>query len=223
MRGPSRGRAVNRGRGERVVVTAGPTREHLDDVRFLSNGSTGAMGIELARGAGGRGGRVTLILGPSALEAPPGVRCVRVTSAEEMLAATRRAVRGADLVLFAAAPADWAPARRRRGKPPKGRARSLPLVPTPDVAALLGTTKGRRVHVGFALEAGPGAEARARQKLRRKRFDAIVLNSPANLGRGGGRAWWIEADRAPQPLPTGSKRRLAAAILRRAGRLGAAR
>jgi phosphopantothenoylcysteine decarboxylase/phosphopantothenate--cysteine ligase len=199
-----------------VVVTAGPTREHLDDVRYLSNGSTGAMGVALARAARTLGSRVTLVLGPTALTPPRGVACVRVTSADEMLAATRRAVRGADLVFFAAAPADWKPVRRRPGKPPKGNARALRLVPTPDIAATLGRTKGRRIHVGFALESGHGGEERAREKLRTKRFDAIVLNSPANLGRGGGRVAWIGTDGRAVPLPSSSKARLSRVLVRRA-------
>lgn len=208
-----------RGRGKRavrVVITAGPTREHLDDVRFLSNGSTGAMGIALARTARAHGAKVTLVLGPTTLTPPRGVTCVQVTSADEMLAATRAAVRGADLVFFAAAPADWKPAQRRPGKPPKGRARSLRLSPTPDIAALLAASKGRRVHIGFALEAGPGGETRARKKLATKGFDAIVLNSPANLGSGGGSAWWIQGGIRATRLPTSSKALLAQAILRRA-------
>jgi phosphopantothenoylcysteine decarboxylase/phosphopantothenate--cysteine ligase len=195
------------------VVTAGPTREHVDDVRFLSNGSTGRMGIELAHAALSRGAEVTLVLGPTTLAPPADARTVRVTTTDEMLAATRRAVRRADLVFFAAAPADWRPAKRARGKVPKGRARALRLVPTPDVAALLGRSKGRRIHVGFALESGAGAEARARKKLVAKRFDAIVLNTPENLGRGGGRAAWIEPGQRAVPLPTADKVALARTIL----------
>jgi phosphopantothenoylcysteine decarboxylase/phosphopantothenate--cysteine ligase len=132
-----------------------------------------------------------------------------VTTTDEMLVATRRAVRGADLVFFAAAPADWKPARRTPGKAPKGGAHVLRLVPTPDVAALLGRSKGRRVHVGFALEVGSGGDARARKKLFAKRFDAIVLNSPANLGRGGGRAAWLAQGRTAVSLTTSSKSGLA--------------
>ncbi len=211
----------------RVVVTAGPTREHLDDVRFLSNGSTGRLGIELARAAKRRGFDVTLILGPTELAPPPGVRTLRVVSTDDLLAAARQAVRSAHLVLFSAAPADWKPARRLPGKPPKASgATSLRLKPTPDVAALLGREKGRRLHVGFALESGPLGLARALGKLDRKRFDAIVLNSPENLGRGGGLALWLEPRdlrlkiRVPlvdvHPLPTTSKPALARAILARA-------
>ena len=199
----------------RVVVTAGPTREHLDDVRYLSNASTGRMGWELAREARRRGATVTLVLGPVDLPPLPGVTVVPVVSTRDLLAATRRAVRGADLVVFAAAPADWRPAVRARGKLKKdgrGRPRLLQLVENPDVAATLGRTKGRRVHVGFALEVSHGLR-HARGKLARKSFDAIVLNGPANLGAGGGDACWITPDAEPLPLPTGDKRATARAIL----------
>src|SRR6188508_326486 len=103
----------------RVVVTAGPTREHLDDVRFLSNASTGRMGWEIAAEARRRGAEATLVLGPTHLPDPDGVRTVRIVTTDELLAATRKAAADADLVVFAAAPADWKPAVRRKGKPPR--------------------------------------------------------------------------------------------------------
>ena len=199
----------------RVVVTAGPTREPLDDVRALTNLSTGRMGIELARVAHRRGARVTLLLGPTHLEPPAGVATVRVETTRDLLRAARTAVRDADLVLFAAAPADWRPARRVRGKLSKdgsGLAVTIRLVENPDVAATLGRTKGRRVHVGFALEVAGGL-ANARRKLTRKRFDAIVLNGPENVGRGGGKAWFVAPGAPPVALPTGDKRATARAIL----------
>ena len=204
-----------RSRPLRVVVTAGPTREHLDDVRYLSNASTGRMGLELARDARRRGAEVTLVLGPGALAPLAGVTTVDVVSARDLLRETRRAARGADLVIFAAAPADWRPRVRVRGKIKKdgtGRARSVALVENPDVAAILGRSKGARFHLGFALEvARPFAHARA--KLVRKRFDALVLNGPDNVGRGGGRAWLLATDAKPVALPTGDKRATARAIL----------
>lgn len=207
-----------------IVVTAGPTREYLDDVRFLSNASTGRMGWELARVAARGGHDVTLVLGPTGLPALDAVRTIHVVSTREMLAATRDAVRrSVDLVLFAAAPSDWTPRRRRRGKPAReGGAFSLDLVPTPDIALALARGKGARTHVGFALEVH-GGEARARAKMARKRFEAIVLNSPANFGSGGGDVRWIEGAAAPAPLVSTSKARLAGEILRRAVRLHAAR
>ena len=210
-------------RGLFVVVTAGPTREPIDAVRFLSNASTGRMGVELARGARRRGARVTLVAGPCELPGTPGVDVVRVGTAREMLAATRRAARTADVVVFAAAPADVRPARARRGKTPKAALpRSLPLVVNPDVAAILGRSKGRRLHVGFALEVGEG-RSRALEKLRAKRFDAIVLNGPENVGRGGGVAVWIAPGEPPRRLPTGDKAATARAILDRTEALLAGR
>lgn len=205
-------------RALRIVVTAGPTREPLDDVRYLSNASTGRMGIEVAREARRRGARVTLVLGPTAEAPPDGVEVVRVGTCREMLTATRRAAAGAHVLVFAAAPADWRPAVRAKGKLKKdgsGRPRALALVENPDIAATLGRTKGRRVHVGFALEVQRPFFF-ARRKLVKKRFDAIVLNSPANVGAGGGDVFWIEAGGAPARLPSGDKRAVARELLARA-------
>ena len=203
-------------RGRTVVITAGPTREHLDDIRFLSNASTGRMGLELARAARRRGAKVILVLGPSALPRLDGVETVDVVSTDDLLRATRTAAKDADIVIFAAAPADWKPAQRRRGKPKReGGDVHLTLRSTPDVAATLGKRRGGRVHVGFALEVG-GGPARARRKLERKNLDAIVLNSPANLGAGGGEASWIPAEGVPEALSNRSKAGLARAVLDRA-------
>lgn len=202
-----------------VVVTAGPTREHLDDVRFLTNASTGRMGHELARAAAERGARVTLLLGPSHLPPLEGVETVPVVSTEELLRAARKAAKDADLVVFAAAPSDWRPARRRRGKPPReGGDHALTLKSTPDVARSLRPRKGARVHVGFALEIG-GGEHRARMKMADKGFDAIVLNGPENLGDGGGEILWIPREGAMEELPAGSKTATAHAIIERAWEL----
>jgi len=207
--------ATARTRPLRVVVNAGPTREHLDDVRYLSNASTGLMGQELAREAKRRGAQVTLVLGPSELTPLPGVTTIDVVSTRDLLRAMRTAVKGADLVIFAAAPADWRPAVRHRGKLKKdgtGRAIRLTLLENPDVAATLGRTKGRRFHLGFALEiADPFEHARA--KMARKRLDAIVLNGPKNVGTGGGAAWLLSPDGDRISLPTGDKKKMAHEIL----------
>ena len=206
-----------------VVVTAGPTREHLDDVRFLTNASTGRMGHEIARAAHRRGARVTLVLGPSDLPALDGVDRVDVVSTEDLLRETRHAAKGADLVVFAAAPSDWRPTRRRRGKPPReGDDVTLRLRATPDVAKSLRARKGDRIHVGFALEVG-GGETRARMKLAQKGLDAIVLNGLENMGAGGGEVFWIPREGALDPLPADSKARTAEAIVERAWALLAAR
>lgn len=196
-------------------MTAGPTREHLDDVRYLSNTSTGRMGYELAREAKRRGANVTLVLGPTALPPLAGVRTIDVVSTRDLLKAARAAVRGADLVIFAAAPADWRPATRARGKLKKdgsGRPRTLTLVENPDVAAILGRSKGARFHLGFALEVSRALE-HGREKMTRKRFDALVLNGPENVGRGGGKAWMLFPRAKAVALPTGNKTKTARAIL----------
>jgi phosphopantothenoylcysteine decarboxylase/phosphopantothenate--cysteine ligase len=188
----------------------------LDDVRYLSNASTGRMGWELAREARERGAVVRLVLGPCELPALQGVVTIRVTSARDLLDATRKAAEDAHLVLFAAAPSDWRPAARTAGKIKRasGPVLRLELVENPDVAATLGRTKGARTHVGFALEVSEGFR-NAVQKMRAKNFDAIVLNGPENVGPGGGEAWLLRPDGSRVRLPTADKRALAKAILDR--------
>jgi phosphopantothenoylcysteine decarboxylase / phosphopantothenate---cysteine ligase len=163
-------------RGRRVAITGGPTREAFDPVRFLSNASTGATAIELAREAALRGAHVTLLLGPTLLEPPAGVDVVRVTTASDLYdAALERAV-GADIVIATAAVADWRPAQRSESKARKtGEDLTVRLAPNPDVLAALGERKGSSFLVGFAAETDEH-ETRAREKLRRKHLDAIAVN-----------------------------------------------
>lgn len=205
--------------GKRVLVTAGPTREYIDDVRFLSNASTGSMGIELARGLLRRGAEVVLVLGPTLLRPPDRAQTVSIVSTQDLLDAVTTHISTCDMAFFSAAPSDYRPRRRRKGKPAReGGDLQLELRSTPDVAAAAGRGKGDRIHIGFALESGGGVE-RARGKLVKKRFDAIVLNGPANFGAGGGEAHWITPTGAPTPLPTQSKAQLARAILDHTARL----
>lgn len=170
----------------RVVVTAGPTREHIDPVRYLTNESSGRMGFAIAAAAARAGHEVILIAGPVHLATPRGVRRTDVVSARDMLDATLRAVRNADALFMAAAVADWRPALRRRDKwsKSKGVARAtLALVQNPDIlarAARVPSARGRRLVVGFALETRRGL-ARARSKLKRKGADFIVLNDASAL------------------------------------------
>ncbi len=168
----------------RVLVTAGPTRERVDPVRFLSNESSGRMGFALAEAAARAGHAVTLVAGPVELPTPVGVARIDVESAREMLAACRKAFARADLLVMAAAVADWRPARVRSGKwrAKDGGARraTLALVRNPDILATLAARKGRRIVCGFALETGAG-ERRARAKLVRKGLDVIVLNDASVL------------------------------------------
>jgi phosphopantothenoylcysteine decarboxylase/phosphopantothenate--cysteine ligase len=168
-----------------VLVTAGPTREHVDPVRYLTNESSGRMGFEIAAAAARAGHRVTLVTGPVHLATPRGVGRIDVVSARDMLAATRRAFQGADALFMCAAVADWRPRRRRVGKWRKETEAQdvaiLELVRNPDILARLARRKGGRLVVGFALETGGGA-ARARAKLRAKGADYIVLNDQSALG-----------------------------------------
>jgi phosphopantothenoylcysteine decarboxylase/phosphopantothenate--cysteine ligase len=162
--------------GKRVAITAGPTREAFDPVRFVSNASTGAMGIALAREAALRGAGVTLLLGPTLLEPPAGVDVVRVTTACELYdAALARAV-GADLVVATAAVADWRPEQPSESKTKKTQEDlTVRMVRNPDVLAALGERKGTSFLVGFAAETDDH-ERNAREKLARKHLDAIAVN-----------------------------------------------
>lgn len=165
------------------LVTAGPTREYLDDVRFLSNASSGRMGYAIARAAARRGHTVHLVSGPVALPGPRGVTVHRVTSTQEMYEATAKLFAKSDVLIGAAAPVDYTPIRRIRGKAKKtGRPLTLELRPTADIVATLGRRKKRgQVVIAFALEVQhPLRNALA--KLEKKNADAILLNSPAAMG-----------------------------------------
>jgi phosphopantothenoylcysteine decarboxylase/phosphopantothenate--cysteine ligase len=170
--------------GERVVITAGPTREYLDPVRFLSNRSSGKMGYALARAAVRRGAEVVLVAGPGDLAPPRGLEMVAVESAAEMAAAVQRAARRSTVVIAAAAVADYRPRDRDDEKSPKRRgATRLALEETPDVVVSAVPRSTRRIVVGFAAETG-GAEEKARAKLKRKGLDLIVANDVAEEGSG---------------------------------------
>jgi len=167
-------------RGCRVLVTAGPTREALDPIRVLTNRSSGRMGYALAAEAHARGAEVTLISGPTTIEPPCGVTVERVETTTDLANAMSRHLPEADVLLMAAAPADFAAAEPAAEKRPRrGGDLTVALVPTPDV---LEHTRGRRKKgatiVGFAYETGDGVR-RAREKLERKGLDIAVLNMAA--------------------------------------------
>ena len=173
-------------RGERVVVTAGPTREPLDPVRCLSNAATGTMGIEIAREALERGASVDLVLGPTAVAPPPGATVHRVTTAEEMYAATMAVAAGASVTVATAAVADFRPAHTYAQKVKKsagGATPPLELERTRDILAELGAHKNGTFLGGFAAEPEQ-FEANARQKLRSKHLDAIAVNDVSHDGIG---------------------------------------
>ncbi|HKK80038.1 MAG TPA: phosphopantothenoylcysteine decarboxylase, partial [Phaeodactylibacter sp.] len=170
----------------RILITAGPTHEPIDPVRFIGNHSTGKMGIALAEEAADRGARVHLILGPSALSPQhPRIELQRVQTADEMYEAARAVFPDCDAAIFSAAVADYRPAQRAEQKIKKSdEARTLQLVKNPDIAAELGQRKKTGQYtVGFALET-QDAEANARGKLERKNMDIIVLNTLEDEGAG---------------------------------------
>ena len=162
----------------RLLVTAGPTREYLDAIRFISNASSGKMGFACAAAAARAGHDVTLVSGPVALADPPRVRTIRVTSADEMYRAVLKAYSKADGVIMTAAVGDYRPAERVAGKLKKNaEALTLRLVRTRDILKELGRKKGKRVLVGFALEV-QDAVHQALLKYKKKNLDYVVLNTP---------------------------------------------
>jgi len=171
-------------RGQRVLVTAGPNREAIDPVRFISNRSTGKMGYAIAAAAWRRGAEVTLVSGPTALPAPYGVTRREVTTAREMRDAVRAEIRGATVLMMAAAVADYRAAKPAPSKIKKGKGRlRLELERTDDILAELPRRRGRCLVVGFAAET-EDVVANAARKLREKKLDMIVANDVAAADTG---------------------------------------
>lgn len=203
--------------GQRIVVTAGPTHEPVDPVRFIGNRSSGKMGIALATAARDRGAQVTLVLGPSAEPVPAGVECVRVETAAEMLVVAQAAFKDADAAICAAAVADYTPAHPADHKLKKAHERldRIDLVETTDILATLSAAKDERRVIGFAAETGHLLDY-ARRKLERKGCDAIVANDVSRADSGFGSATdkaWIVTKAGERELPCLSKEDLAHEIL----------
>ena len=206
--------------GRRVVVTAGPTREPLDPVRYLTNHSSGRMGVALAAAAWRRGAEVTLVAGPLQVPAPPGARVQPVETTQEMHDAVAAALPEADVLIMAAAPADFRPAHVATQKIKRGEG-DLSVALTPNADILAGTRALRRdgaVVVGFALET-TDLEANARRKLAAKELDLIVLNDATEPGAGFGgdtnRVPLLAREGAPEPLRLMPKSEVADALLDR--------
>ena len=207
--------------GRRVMVTAGPTVEPIDPVRYISNRSSGKTGYAIARAAALRGADVTLVSGPVSLPAPEGVRVVRVRTAHEMLEAAEEAFRDADIAVFAAAVADMRPravSDRKLKKSLDGdELGAIELVENPDILATLAARKDRQVVVGFAAETNdvvPNAEA----KLAAKRADFVVANQVGEgmaFGTDDNAVWFVDAEEVEE-LPRMPKSRLADEILDKA-------
>ena len=203
--------------GETVLVTAGPTVEDIDPVRFVSNRSSGRMGYRLAEAARDRGASVILVSGPSSLVPPGGVELHAVRSAEEMERTVLARFAEATVVVAAAAVSDYRPAQRSPSKLKKNEAAlTLDLVRTPDILKQLGDRKGDRILVGFAAETEELLD-HARAKLLAKNLDLIVANDVAAEGSGfasdSNAGVILRRDGSRVDLPLGSKRQMAERIL----------
>lgn len=206
--------------GRTVLVTAGPTLEDIDPVRFIGNRSSGRMGFAVALEAQARGATVQLVAGPTAIEPPAVGEVVRVRSAREMHAAVMARAGDADVVVMAAAVADYAPAVVAESKIEKGGPLRIDLERTPDILADLGARRGdgqRPVLVGFAAQSGP-VEGAARGKLEAKRVDLVVANDITEPGAG----FDVETNHVAlvshdgvERLPLMSKREVAGLVLDR--------
>jgi phosphopantothenoylcysteine decarboxylase/phosphopantothenate--cysteine ligase len=203
--------------GETVLVTAGPTVEDIDPVRYVSNRSSGKMGYRLAEAARDRGAKVILVSGPTSLAAPHGVEVVPVRSAQDMQRAVAERVGPATVVIAAAAVSDFRPAAASPSKIKKdSRPATLDLVRTPDILQGLGEAKGARVLVGFAAET-EDLVANARRKLEAKNLDLVVANDVTAEGAGFGgdtnAVVLLKRDGSRIDVPVASKREVAERIL----------
>ncbi len=170
--------------GEKIVITAGPTREYLDPVRFISNRSSGKMGFALAKAARNRGAQVTLISGPSSLKSPSGTSFMQVETAAEMMEAVRKAVAGGSTVLImAAAVADFSPVSASKTKIGKTGEMNIPLRPTEDIISAVASLEKRPFIIGFSAETGVNI-SRAEEKMKAKKMDMIVFNDVTEQGAG---------------------------------------
>lgn len=205
--------------GEHVLITAGPTHEPIDPVRYIANRSSGKMGLELARAARDRGANVTLIAGPIELPIPAGIETIHVQTASQMYSAAVKAFGRSTIAILAAAVADYAPSAPSDHKLKKAvdPINSIPLIQTQDILAELSSNKEGRVVIGFAAETNDVVDY-AVAKLKRKGCDAIVANdvsrSDAGFGSSNNRAWWVTSSTVDD-LGLLEKRALADEILSR--------
>jgi phosphopantothenoylcysteine decarboxylase / phosphopantothenate---cysteine ligase len=170
--------------GQKILVTAGPTRENVDPVRYFTNRSSGKMGYAVAEAAAQRGAQVILVSGPTSLEAPPGVERVNVQSAEEMHRVVLEKISDCSIAIFAAAVADYRPVQASDQKIKRTKeSLTIALEPTPDILASVSRNKGERLVIGFAAET-ENVAANARQKLGAKNADLIVANDVTAEGAG---------------------------------------
>ena len=196
----------------RIIVTAGPTREYIDDVRFISNPSTGKMGYAIAEEAARRNHEAVLLSGPTCLDAPEGVATSYFESVEELYSMVVEAIPEADCLVMAAAVGDYKPAERFTGKRKKTATLTLQLVATRDIAKSVAPLKGGRIFIGFAVEVADPV-VNARKKLTAKSLDMVVLNAPESFGADRANFTLLFPGGEVRPLVNIAKSHVAAAIL----------
>jgi phosphopantothenoylcysteine decarboxylase/phosphopantothenate--cysteine ligase len=197
----------------RILLTSGPTRQYLDPVRYLSNGSSGRMGRALAEAALEAGHEVVVVSGPVEIRYPDAARVIPVVSTEEMLDACLEEFPRSDGLIAAAAPCDYRPKVVASQKIRKtGRAIEVQFIETPDVVARLGAMKTRQWMVAFALET-EDLRMRAMQKLERKRCDLVVVNGPASMHSPNTRIEVIDSRGETVAAASGSKLQAARILL----------
>lgn len=197
----------------RILVTAGPTQEYFDPVRFISNASSGKMGYAVAVEAARRGHEVVLVSGPVELPEPDGAEVIHVVSAHEMFLAVTSEFAECQAAVMTAAVCDYRPSKRLSHKLKKQhRSLSVQLEPTEDILAHLGRIKGDRVLIGFAVE-DHEPHTNAEAKLRRKRCDAIVLNGPGTIGSDSAEVEILQDDAGWSGPLSGTKGHVAAAVM----------
>ncbi len=197
--------------GRRALITAGPTLEEIDPVRFISNHSSGKMGYSLAEECALRGAEVVLIHGPVNLPAPPGVKAVEVRTSEEMMNAVAAEYPRCDFAVMCAAVADYKPAQRSERKIKKDDSLTLELVKNPDILEWMGANRESRFLVGFALE-DSGDLNEARRKLSAKNLDLIILNYPSALHSDDTEITLVDRD-GEEKLPSMSKKAAAVKVV----------
>ncbi len=203
----------------RFLITAGPTREYFDTVRFLTNASSGKMGYACAAAALADGHQVTLISGPVNLDKPTGAKLIQVTSSEEMARAVLKEFSSCDCVIMTAAVCDYRPARKYSSKMSKSDGPlSIQMRRTTDILARLGKTKKKQLLIGFAVQ-DKSPHQNARRKLTEKNLDAIILNHPKTFATDKSDFEILTPPSNWQKLPRVTKKNLATRLIKLANKL----
>jgi phosphopantothenoylcysteine decarboxylase / phosphopantothenate---cysteine ligase len=195
------------------LITAGPTREYLDPVRYMSNASSGRMGYALAAAAKRRGHKVVLISGPVELKSPCGIRAIKVVSAREMFKSFKKNYSKADIVIGASAVSDYRPQEYKKEKLKRAsKPVNVRFVPNPDIMKYAGSNKGKKLLIGFALETHDLLKS-ARAKLDKKKFDMIIANYPEVIGKNKAAVWILDKNSNIVSIPETEKYTIAKRII----------